>query len=521
MQKVCFVALVTIIGCVCLCSGADNAFRDFQKNDQKDFKDWKTGKKPAASQPTGKAAGGKVLFSQDTSYSAYKTYLLPPVVKAPEDQKAWNLYKGYLDARKKIADTEKEIKRIESIGAETAVVSTWKWLASSEEKAKHDRLVAELPGMQKELAAVEDAWTGTYSGYYGPLSDSARPISVNYLDPNDKSWPQKMQTTEMDRIEFRLRSFPFSQRGSGGPVTADAPPPEEPQITKPGDDKPIDGAKPGDDAAGVTPPGDEGEQPEQEPGDDAGAETDPGLTSKKPPKGDDMTKPGTDEEEGTDTVAPSLIRTSWKGRVIVTAEEMLNENDEMESVSFDPPLKGDSKLEIDNSNKITGSFEIPDCARPLRMGDTDKPLKVSLTGSYDSKSGRLDVTAEGRLNLPNNGAHIANVPMANYIKVAGGMTGTAGSDSDISGKMTLTASHILEPSRQVTAEDIEAYIWKECPEEWKEFDTGENPPRTERIDVNAGARVALKEGTLKAIKEVAEQPMTDKATITGAWRMSR
>lgn len=207
---------------------ADNAFRDFQKNEQKEFQDFKTGKKAAPVKSPVKPETMKKQAESGTSYSGYKTYVLPPVVKNPEDQKAWELYRSYLQINKAIAASEKEIKRIENIGADSATFRTWRWLASKEEAAKHDRLVEELPKIQKELAGIKAEWEKTYSGYYGPLSDSERSISVNYLDPNDKNWPQKMQTIEMDRMEFRLRSFPFSQRGGGeSPVTAEAPPVKE------------------------------------------------------------------------------------------------------------------------------------------------------------------------------------------------------------------------------------------------------------------------------------------------------
>ena len=394
---------------------------------------------------------------------------------------------------------------------------TWRWLASAAEIERHDKLVAELPNVQKELANIIAEWEKTYAGYYGQLSDSGKTISVNYLDPNDKSWPQKIQTIEMDRIEFRLRSFPFSQRGSGQTSVASETTP--PVITVP-EEKNTPSA------------GNEGEKKEDETTTEI-AGTDTKNDEKQPPPSDNETvktdtkskdqktnKPDKDEsgKEESATVAPSLIRTDWKGKIVISSEQMLNEKDEMEEFLFDPPIKGETNLKIDNANKATGSFEIPDCARQLHMGDTDKPIVGKLDGVYNSKAGTISISVDGRLDLPNNDANIADVPMANYIKLQGKLEGKADSDSDLFGDMRLEALHILEPSRPVTADDIEKYVWKECPEKIEEFGEGKDK---QQFDVNAGARKALKEAILKTLKERMENTVIDKAIINGAWRMIR
>lgn len=148
--------------------------------------------------------------------SAYETLAGKPKPNTLEEAHAWRLYNQYkasqtaqANALQGLRATDRDRQAVTyGFGApfavdpgDAAAIANFRNIANTERER------------QRQLEA---AWDRRFSGYYGPLTDSSQTIETSFNDPHD---PLKTHRKVMDKIEYRLRSFPYSERGKGPAVS--------------------------------------------------------------------------------------------------------------------------------------------------------------------------------------------------------------------------------------------------------------------------------------------------------------
>lgn len=137
-----------------------------------------------------------------------------PNIRTPEEAHAWRLYNQYKETQKRVQERTSRIRAINehlaSYAYSNPISGAAGLLTEGDTVANRNRLREENQQEEQRLRNIESAWDKNFGGYYGSITEVNRNIEVPYIDPKD---PLHIKKQSMDLIEFRLRSFPLSERG--------------------------------------------------------------------------------------------------------------------------------------------------------------------------------------------------------------------------------------------------------------------------------------------------------------------
>jgi hypothetical protein len=128
-----------------------------------------------------------------------------------------------------------------------------------------------------------------------------------------------------------------------------------------------------------------------------------------------------EEPETQAGVAPNLVRTNWRGQI---ALQTVGEQGLEGKVVF--PIQ----FSIDNFNRLSGSCQL---LAFVGQSSGDGVKTFTIDGRYDSRNGRVEIPLESKIAGSKKIASIAGIAVVESNHLVGRLTGTADSDSLITG----------------------------------------------------------------------------------------
>ena len=153
------------------------------------------------------------LLTYEQEMSTYDRYNKKWEPRSPAETQAWRLYNQYKESKKKEAEFMSALQKARGDLSSVSYGLGAPFAIDPQDIAEVQRLKRQINQERERQGKLEQSWDKNFGGYYGDLRDSADPEKnkkPTYFDPR---YPLTFQSKEMDLIEYRLRSFPYSEKG--------------------------------------------------------------------------------------------------------------------------------------------------------------------------------------------------------------------------------------------------------------------------------------------------------------------